>query len=315
VPPESATSPPYEALAASQLLPRDSGFVPQPALLDWYGRHRRDLPWRGDPDPYRVLISEIMLQQTQVDRVIPYFERFTTQFPTFAVLAAAPRADVIRAWAGLGYNRRAVQLHELAAVVVARHGGKLPADRAALLALPGIGPYTAGALLSIAFGKDEPALDTNVARVVGRYAFASPPRIPEVRAAAQALVPAGRASDWNQALMDLGSSICTARRPRCLLCPLQPGCQSAGRVDEVALSGKREAPYAGSTRYYRGRLLAELRGLPPAARASIDELRQAMNARGVAEPPAGWLVVGRQLERDGLIACEETPDGVAMRLA
>ncbi len=256
-----------------------------------------------------------MLQQTQVDRVIPYFQRFTEQFPSFPALAAAPRAQVIRAWAGLGYNRRAVKLHELAQAVVARHGGQLPADRAALLALPGIGPYTASALLSMAFGQDAPALDTNVARVVARYAFVAPPPPAEVRAAAQALLPPGRAGDWNQALMDLGSSICTARRPRCLLCPLQRGCASAGRADEVGLSSKREAPYAGSTRYYRGRLLAELRELPMGARASVEELRRAMSARGVAEPPAGWLAVGQQLERDGLIACEETPDGVAMRLA
>jgi len=313
-----------EAPLELDLLSQEPGFDPQVALLDWYARHRRDLPWRSDPDPYRVLISEIMLQQTQVDRVIPYFERFTTQFPTFEALAAAPRSDVIRAWAGLGYNRRAVQLHELSAAVVARHGGRLPADRVALLALPGIGPYTAGALLSIAFGQDAVALDTNVARVVRRYAFTSavdssapvpPPSAPAVRVAAQALVPAGRASDWNQALMDLGSSICTGRRPRCLLCPLQPGCQSAGREDPVGLTGKRQAPFAGSTRYYRGRLLAELRSLPPDSQALLEEVRRAMSARGVAEPPAGWLSVGQQLARDGLAACEETPDGVALRLA
>ncbi len=256
-----------------------------------------------------------MLQQTQVDRVIPYFERFTEQFPSLAALAAASRADVIRAWAGLGYNRRAVKLHELAQAVVARHGGQLPADRAALLALPGIGPYTAGALLSMAFGQDEPALDTNVARVVARYNFNAPVRPADVQAAARRMVPTGRAGDWNQALMDLGSSICTARRPRCLLCPLQRGCASAGRANEVGLNGKREAPFAGSTRYYRGRLLAELRGLPAGEWASLEELRRAMSARGVAEPPAGWLVVGRQLERDGLVACEETSDGVTMRLA
>jgi A/G-specific adenine glycosylase len=259
-----------------------------------------------------------MLQQTQVDRVIPYFQRFTEQFPSFAALAAAPRGDVIRAWAGLGYNRRAVQLHELAAVIVERHAGRLPADRAALLALPGIGPYTAGALLSIAFGQDEPALDTNVARVVRRYAFDAPAGVGSVRAAARALTPPGQAGDWNQALMDLGSSICTTRRPRCLICPLQPGCASAGRVDrenEVGLSGKREAPYLGSSRYYRGRLLAQLRSLPDDARASLDEVRRSLSARGVAEPPAGWLAVGQQLERDGLITCEETPYGVAMGLA
>jgi A/G-specific adenine glycosylase len=259
-----------------------------------------------------------MLQQTQVDRVIPYFERFLELFPSFVTLAAAPRADVIRAWAGLGYNRRPVQLHELAAAVIERHGGRLPSDRQALLALPGIGPYTAGALLSIAFGQDVPALDTNVMRVVRRYAFTTAPSTAVLRDAAQELVPAGRAGDWNQALMDLGSSLCTARRPRCLICPLQPGCASAGRVDddyEAGIAAKREAPFQDSSRYYRGRLLAELRALPDDAKVSVPEVRRALSAHGVAEPPAGWLVVGQQLERDGLITCEETPEGVAMRLA
>jgi A/G-specific adenine glycosylase len=259
-----------------------------------------------------------MLQQTQVDRVIPYYERFTEQFPTFTALAAAPRADVIRAWAGLGYNRRAAQLHELAAAVVERHDGELPSDRRALLALPGIGPYTAGALLSIAFGQDEPALDTNVMRVVRRYCFDALPDSEQLRDAARTLVPAGRAGDWNQALMDLGSSICTARNPRCLICPLQPGCVSAGRADftyESARNVKRETPFAGSSRYYRGRLLAALRALPDDRAASLAYVRKELEARGVAEPPVGWLVIGQQLERDGLVTCEETPDGVAMRLA
>jgi A/G-specific adenine glycosylase len=202
--------------------------------------------------------------------------------------------------------------------VVERHNGELPADREALLALPGIGPYTAGALLSIAFGQDEPAFDTNVARVVRRYAFDMSAGVAEVRAAARALIPAGRAGDWNQALMDLGSSLCTARRPRCLICPLKQGCVSAGRIDpgnEVGLGGKREGPYHGSSRYYRGRLLAQLRALPANARASLDEVRRSLYAHGVAEPPAGWLAVGQQLERDGLITCEETSDGVSMGLA
>src|SRR5581483_3414306 len=153
--------------------PAERAFIQQ-ALLAWYGAHRRDLPWRRDPTPYRVLISEIMLQQTQVDRVVPYFAAFMARFPDFKALAEAPRADVIRAWAGLGYNRRAVHLHLLAHEVVERYGSELPVDRQALLGLPGIGPYTAGAILSIAFGQDEPALDTNVRRVVSRVAYSTP---------------------------------------------------------------------------------------------------------------------------------------------
>src|SRR4051794_35108909 len=147
-----------------------------------------------------------MLQQTQVDRVVPAFEVFVAHFPSFEVLAAASRGDVIRAWAGLGYNRRAVHLHELARTVVEQFGGQLPADRATLLQLPGVGPYTAGAILSLAFGQDEPAMDTNVRRVIGRHQGDERPA--SVAAAAARLVPAGRASDWNQALMDLGATIC-----------------------------------------------------------------------------------------------------------
>jgi A/G-specific adenine glycosylase len=291
-------------------------FDPQAALLDWYAQNRRDLPWRRDPDPYRVLISEVMLQQTQVDRVIPYFERFVTRFPDFAALAAAPRADVIQLWAGLGYNRRAAQLHELARRAVEEHAGDLPADAAALAALPGIGPYTVGALLSIAFGQDAPALDTNVRRVVARYCFEDEPTPPELRQAAQDLVPSGRAGDWNQALMDLGSSICTGQRPRCLLCPLQPGCRSAGqREAPLRLVSKRQAPFAESTRFYRGRLLAELRGLPTGTTAPLIQVARQLAAKGVAEPPVGWHIVGEGLARDGLARIEEAPDGVTLGLA
>ncbi|MEA2642398.1 MAG: A/G-specific adenine glycosylase [Chloroflexota bacterium] len=289
----------------------------QTALLAWYDVHRRDLPWRHELTPYRVLISEIMLQQTQVDRVIPYFERFTERFPDFATLAVAPRADVIRLWAGLGYNRRAVQLHELARTVMETHAGELPADRAALLALPGIGPYTAGAILSIAFGQDEPALDTNVRRVIGRVAFAAPLGPAALSAAASRLVPVGHAADWNQALMDLGSAICLSRRPRCLICPLQAHCRSAGATFEpVRREGRPPAePFTQSNRYFRGQLLGELRALPPGVVAPLPEIAAHLMARGVAEPKAGWQVVGAELARDGLAVLDEGATGVALGLA
>ena len=289
----------------------------QAALLSWYGTHRRDLPWRHTPTPYRVLLSEIMLQQTQVDRVVPYFEEFTARFPDFNALAEASRADVIRLWAGLGYNRRAVQLHELARIVVARYRGELPADRAALLALPGIGPYTAGAILSIAFGKDEPALDTNVRRVVGRVAFADPPSPAALTAAATQLVPAGRAADWNQALMDLGSAICVGRHPRCLICPLQAHCRSAGQTFEPASARRTQPlePFQQSNRFYRGRLLSQLRALPSGMMVPLEELAATLAARGVAEPRAGWEVVGAGLARDGLAVIDEGAAGIALGLA
>ena len=283
----------------------DASFDPARALLDWYDRHRRRLPWRTNPHPYAVLVSELLLQQTQVDRVIPYFERFTTRFPSFEALAAAPRAEVIRLWSGLGYNRRAVHLHETARIVVERYGGQLPADRQELQSLPGIGPYTASALLSIAFGCAELAADTNVRRVVSRYAFDQPTSERALEAAARKLVPRTRAGDWNQALMDLGSAICLGRKPRCLLCPLAPGCKSAGRVEPKSGTGTRPSDlYAGSSRFYRGRLLAALAELPAGGMAPFATICRTLQASGVAEPRGGWHAVGEALERDGLARIE-----------
>lgn len=293
-------------------------FDPQAALLAWYDANRRDLPWRRNPTPYRVLVSEIMLQQTQVDRVIPYFQRFTERFPALPDLAAAPRAAVIGMWSGLGYNRRAVYLHELARVVMERHGGDLPRDRGALLRLPGIGPYTAGAILSIGFGEEAAAVDTNVQRVLARYAFRGAASTADVARLALHLVPLGRASDWNQALMDLGAMICRARAPRCLICPLRDGCRSAGlrataprRPDR---SGRSTVPYAGSRRYYRGRLLAAIRSLGSGQQEPIRGVARQLDLQGVAEPKMGWDVIGRSLERDGLAAIRNTPEGLAIGL-
>ena len=288
----------------------------QTRLLEWYAEHRRDLPWRQTRDPYHVVVSEIMLQQTQVDRVSPYFTAFIERFPGFAALAAAPRADVIQLWAGLGYNRRAVHLHQLAQVVVDRYEGHLPADREALLRLPGIGPYTAGAILSIAFDRDEAALDTNVRRVIARFAFEDAPAERELSNAAQAHVPPGRAADWNQALMDLGSSICTGRRPRCLLCPIQTLCLGRARAGgPITLSRRAPPRFEGSTRYLRGRLLAELRELPAGSTAPLETVAANLARQGVAEPPQGWQLLGEDLARDGLARVEEANDGIALGLA
>ena len=290
-----------------------SDFELQRELLDWYAGHQRDLPWRREPSPYRTVVSEIMLQQTQVDRVAPTFEAFVARFPSFEALAAASRGDVIRSWAGLGYNRRAVHLHELARAVVERFGGQLPADRATLLQLPGVGAYTAGAILSLAFGQDEPAMDTNVRRVIGRYQGDERPA--SVADAAARLGPAGRASDWNQALMDLGATICLSRRPRCLMCPIRAGCASAGRVDVDRKGPRREAPFETSMRYYRGRFLDELRALPAGGSAPLTELAARLAASGVADPSAGWETVSRDLARDGLARVDDTAETVEVALA
>jgi A/G-specific adenine glycosylase len=200
----------------------------QVTLAVWYARNgRHDLPWRRDRSPYRVLVSEFMLQQTQVERVIPIFNRFVARFPSFAALAGAAPADAVREWRGLGYNTRAIRLQRVAAAVVERHGGELPRERAALLDLPGIGAYTASAIRAFAFDLDDVALDTNVRRVVHRVRFGLELPIAQNERAldeAAGSMLEGGGFAWNSAVMDLGAAVCTARAPKCLLCPLRPQC-------------------------------------------------------------------------------------------
>ncbi len=199
-------------------------------LLAWYKIHQRDLPWRRDAgDPYRVWISETLLQQTQVATVIPYYERFLARFPNVRALASAPLDDVLKTWEGAGYYARARHLHRAARQIVERWNGQLPQTVDALLTLPGIGRYTAGAIASIAFNVDAPVLDGNVIRVLCRYFnlqgdVKSSDNSGRLWDLAAQLLPTGRAGDYNQALMDLGATICTPRRPACATCPLQRGC-------------------------------------------------------------------------------------------
>jgi A/G-specific adenine glycosylase len=198
-------------------------------LLAWYDKNHRDLPWRKTRDPYAIWVSEIMLQQTQVDTVIPYFRRFMKRYPAIRHLARASRDDVLKAWENMGYYARARHLHEAARRLVQDHGGKLPATPEGLLSLPGIGAYTAGAILSIAFGKPVPAVDGNVRRVMSRLlAIRKPLREPSVQKkiekTAQALMPADRPGQFNQAIMDLGATVCLPRKPACGRCPLAGSC-------------------------------------------------------------------------------------------
>ncbi|MFQ5897041.1 MAG: A/G-specific adenine glycosylase [Candidatus Methylomirabilia bacterium] len=203
----------------------------QRRLLGWYGRHRRDLPWRRTRDPYEVLVSEIMLQQTQVERVIPKYRQFLEKYPTLAALARAPLREVKRTWYPLGYNIRPVHLRIIARETMARYNGQLPDDEKLLRSLKGIGRYTAGAVLAFAFSKDAPILDTNVKRVLGRV-FVGPQALKRLRdqralwSLAANLVPRGEAYDFNQALMDFGATWCTARTPRCQPCPMKAFCNS-----------------------------------------------------------------------------------------
>jgi A/G-specific adenine glycosylase len=197
-------------------------------LLTWYARSGRKLPWRRTRDPYRVLVSEVMLQQTQVSRVVPKYREWLQRYPSLEALAGASAAEVRETWHPLGYNIRPLRLRAIARRVVRRHGGRLPETREGLLALKGIGAYTAGAVLSFAFGRDAAILDTNVRRVLRRVWMGERSRVRDgaLWELAAQLLPPGRAYDFNQALMDLGATICTARSPRCGTCPLAGVCAS-----------------------------------------------------------------------------------------
>ena len=200
-------------------------------LLAWYDDNGRDLPWRRGADPYRILVSEIMLQQTQVDRVLPKYEEWLARYPSLEALAAAPVEDVVKAWYPLGYNIRPRRLHSIAREAVASYGGQLPRDEPTLLSFKGIGPYTAGAIRSFAFGERAAILDTNVARVLFRVFLGDGnPRSHSARKRlweiSHSLVPRKRAFDFNQALMDFGATQCPARKPRCLVCPMKKYCRS-----------------------------------------------------------------------------------------
>jgi A/G-specific adenine glycosylase len=236
-------------------------------LLEWYAANARDLPWRRTRDPYAILVAEVMLQQTQVDRVIPKWLGWLQRFPTLLDLARASRADAIRTWQGLGYNLRAVRLHAIASQVAAEYGGDLPRDVAGLLRLKGIGRYTAGAVACFAYEQPVAMVDTNVRRVLSRV-FGWPSSA--VDALADSVVPVSAAYAWSQALMDLGATLCRARRPLCLACPLVAEC---GGPREFALSPKAAAGhFKGSRRYHRGRIIQVLRGLPAAESMRMSDL-------------------------------------------
>jgi A/G-specific adenine glycosylase len=245
-------------------------------LLEWYRAEQRSLPWRETTDPYRIWISEAMLQQTRVETVLDYWPRFLERFPTVSALAEAREEDVLAAWSGLGYYGRACKLREAARVLVERFGGEFPRTRAEALALPGVGPYTAGAVLSIAYDLPEPLVDGNVQRVFARLfgleSVAGSARLQsELWSLAADLVPLeGGAGDWNQALMELGATICSARAPRCTRCPLQPACRAHadGRVAELPRRAERGRPTEVELCIFvverDGRLLLERR--PPGGR-------------------------------------------------
>jgi|SRR5580698_5421654 A/G-specific adenine glycosylase len=248
-------------------------------LLRWYARHGRStLPWRTSRTPYTTVVSEFMLVQTQVDRVIPAFETFVERFPDFASLASATQADVLRQWRGLGYNSRAVRLQRLARTVIEEYRGRLPSDSEQLRALPGVGPYAVAAIRTFAFDIDDAPVDTNVRRIVHRLFFGAESvygaaREREVVEYARMLVPRGRGYDWNSALMDLGTAICTSRSPKCGSCPLRNQCVAAPyETPPLRRSQSLRIPYEKSSRYVRGRIVDRLRELPPAQKISLLDL-------------------------------------------
>lgn len=234
-------------------------------VLDWYQAVGRNLPWRQTRDPYRILVSEIMLQQTQVTRVLEKYHEFLSAFPTVQDLAKASPAAVITVWKGLGYNRRALFLQRTAQAVVDEHGGIFPQTLEALIALPGVGDYTARAVLSFAFEQSVPMMDTNHRRFYQRVLFGiDPKKDKELLIAAEELLPRNDAYNWNQALMDFGSSICTTRAPRCLDCPIAKQCKAfpdREKLETVFAKKKKKKTvrFRDTDRYYRGRIIDQLR--------------------------------------------------------
>jgi len=305
------------ALPAALLSPVPRAALPSPArrgalrqaVLAWFAEHGRELEFRanGHLDPWGVLVSEVMAQQTQISRVEERWPAFMAAFPTPSAMAAASPADAIRAWRGLGYNRRALGLHRTA-VAIAAAGGAVPGNVGALLALPGVGPYTARAVAAIAFGLPVGAVDVNVRRVIGRILAADPSVLAPatVQDAADALVDARRPGTWTHALMDIGATICRPARPSCPACPARPWCRTArtGTRSSVAPSlapASRTTtprpptiPFELTTRWLRGRLVDRLRDAAPGVALAVDGPLGTHPAEAVARALAG-------LARDGIV--------------
>jgi A/G-specific adenine glycosylase len=268
-------------------------------LLAWGAGRLRDLPWRRTRDPWAVLVSEVMTQATGVERVVPYYHAFLERFPDPAACARAGVGEVVRFWGGLGYNRRAVNLHRCATQLVDAHDGRVPASLDELLALPGVGPYTARAVLAFAFEQPVGVVDTNVGRVLARWAHRSL-GWGEAQALADSLVPSTRAWDWNQAVMELGAMVCRKQRPMCAVCPVRAGCGWHGTglatpdpAEGSAGAGQPQSRLEGSDRQGRGRLVDALRRGPVAVR----ELPEVM---GWPEDPARAARVADRIVADGL---------------
>lgn len=275
----------------------------QQAVLTHAKTALRDLPWRDTRDPWQVCVSEVMLQQTTVQRVVPYYTRFLTLFPTVSACANAPQADVVQAFVGLGYNRRAVMLHRTAQAVRDQHGGVFPHTLTDLLALPGVGPYTARAILAFAYEQDVAVVDTNVSRLLARSVAGRPLNKKEVQALADKMVPDGHGWLWNQGILDFSATICTKRAPGCDVCPYFDGCvwqggrngQPDDPADGSAFVTTRQSTFVGSDREGRGRIVHALTA-GPVERTALAAITGWDDDARIAKVLAG-------LERDGLIVC------------
>jgi A/G-specific adenine glycosylase len=278
-------------------------------LLAWYAAGHRELPWRHTRDPYCIMVSEIMLQQTQAERVIPKYHAFLERFPTLQALADAPASEVLRAWSGLGYNRRALNLQRACRVVVAEYGGAMPRTVEELARLPGIGPYTAGAIACFAWGADAAFMDTNIRRVLQRVVAG--PEMVDARVSDKALaciarasVPPGDGYAWNQALMELGATVCKARAVACPQCPLERHCRARPTIQGLLAGAPPRRRAAGvrfeeTSRYYRGRVVAALG--EATAGLSLQQLGELLRP-GFSAQDASWLLgLVEGLERDGLV--------------
>ena len=320
---------------SKQASPLSLSFQPAPdhiarvqrALLQWYANEQRDLPWRSTTDPYAILVSEIMLQQTQVERVLPKYYQFLTVFPTLAALAKAATAEVISVWVPLGYNRRAVNLQAIARQVMAEYDGRIPDTIEELLKLKGIGRYTAGAIACFAYRKQVATVDTNIRRVLYRIFIGLEQLDAKINDAAilslaERVLPAGEAYNWNQALMDIGATICTSGNPQCSRCPLQETCHAYAEMSQHSLfpsgtvlrqlrkvaekkASYEAQPFTSTNRYFRGRIVALLRSLPADARMPFESLGPQIKPT-YTDDDLPWLqrlVAG--LVKDGLLDCTE----------
>src|SRR2546426_727122 len=301
------------------------------SLLQWYQAEQRDLPWRSTADPYAILVSEIMLQQTQVDRVLPKYQQFLAAFPTLLDLASASTAEVIAVWVPLGYNRRAVSLQSIARQVMAEYDGHIPKTIDELLKLKGIGRYTAGAIACFAYHKQVATVDTNIRRVLHRIFLGlehPEPRLNDIQALALAeqVLPSGEAYNWNQALMDLGATTCTSSNPQCIRCPVQENCCAYTEMSQHSLfpsglvlrqlrkvaekkanyQAKNQAqPFTSTNRYFRGRIVDLLRTIPAGQRVPLIDLGSQIKP-AFCDDDLPWLQkIVNGLAKDGLINCTE----------